>query len=73
VQLTHITDVEVIGGVLLYGTVEDTETTPEELEDEFGTVIKKIVMDVTDDKTLMKHERISMYRVDCLSLRDRCW
>lgn len=53
----HITDVEVIGGALLYDTVEDTETTPEELEDEFGTVIKNIVMDVTDDKTLMKHER----------------
>lgn len=53
----HITDVEVICGALLHDTVEDTETTPEELEREFGTVIKNIVMDVTDDKALMKHER----------------
>lgn len=53
----HITDIDVICGALLHDTVEDTETTPEELESEFGPVIKDIVMDVTDDKTLEKHER----------------
>jgi guanosine-3',5'-bis(diphosphate) 3'-pyrophosphohydrolase len=53
----HITDVEVICGALLHDTVEDTQTTPEELESEFGSVIKNIVMDVTDDKSLKKHER----------------
>ena len=53
----HITDVEVICGALLHDTVEDTETTPEELEREFGPAIKNIVMDVTDDKSLKKHER----------------
>jgi len=53
----HVTDVEVICGALLHDTVEDTETTPEELEQEFGVVIKNIVMDVTDDKSLRKHER----------------
>src|SRR5210317_992887 len=50
----HITDTEVIIGALLHDTVEDTETTPEELEREFGAAIRKIVMDVTDDKTLPK-------------------
>ena len=53
----HITDVEVICGALLHDTVEDTETKPEELESEFGSAIKNIVMDVTDDKSLEKHER----------------
>ena len=53
----HVTDVNVICGALLHDTIEDTETEPEELESEFGTEIKDIVMDVTDDKSLLKHER----------------
>ena len=53
----HITDVEVICGALLHDTVEDTKTTPEELESEFGSAIKNIVMDVTDDKSLDKADR----------------
>jgi len=53
----HVTDVNVICGALLHDTVEDTETEPEELASEFGIEIKNIVMDVTDDKSLLKHER----------------
>lgn len=53
----HITDVEVICGALLHDTVEDTQTTAEELEAEFGKTIRDIVMEVTDDKTLPKAER----------------
>ena len=53
----HITDVEVICGALLHDTVEDTDTTFDELNSEFGTVIREIVADVTDDKTLSKAER----------------
>jgi guanosine-3',5'-bis(diphosphate) 3'-pyrophosphohydrolase len=37
--------------------VEDTDTTAEELEQEFSAAIRHIVMDVTDDKTLGKAER----------------
>ena len=48
----HITDIETICGALLHDTVEDTETTAEELEIEFGPAICNIVMDVTDDKSL---------------------
>jgi guanosine-3',5'-bis(diphosphate) 3'-pyrophosphohydrolase len=44
-----ITDVEVLCSALLHDTVEDTDTTPEELETEFGSTIRQIVMDVTDD------------------------
>jgi guanosine-3',5'-bis(diphosphate) 3'-pyrophosphohydrolase len=53
----HVTDVEVICGALLHDTVEDTETTAEELERQFGLTVRNIVMDVTDDKSLKKHER----------------
>lgn len=53
----HVTDVQVICGALLHDTVEDTETEPEELESEFGVEIKNIVMEVTDDQALAKHER----------------
>ncbi len=53
----HVTDVNVICGALLHDTIEDTETEPEELEAEFGSLIKDIVMDVTDDTSLHRHER----------------
>ncbi len=52
-----ITDVDVICGAILHDTVEDTDTTPEELEREFGPVIRDIVMDVTDKKSLPKQVR----------------
>ena len=53
----HVTDTDVICAALLHDTVEDTDTTPEELEREFGKEIRAIVMDVTDDKTLEKADR----------------
>lgn len=37
--------------------VEDTETTPEELDRHFGAEVRKIVMECTDDKTLPKARR----------------
>ena len=53
----HVTDIDVICGALLHDTVEDTDTTAVELEGKFGPVIRDIVMDVTDDKTLDKADR----------------
>jgi guanosine-3',5'-bis(diphosphate) 3'-pyrophosphohydrolase len=52
-----VTDVEVISAALLHDTVEDTATTPEELEKAFGPRIARIVAEVTDDKALAKAER----------------
>lgn len=52
-----ITDIDIICGALLHDTVEDTKTTPEELQEAFGEAIKDIVMEVTDDKALPKPER----------------
>lgn len=53
----HVTDIAVLCGALLHDTVEDTATSAEELEREFGKLVRDIVMDVTDDKTLPKAER----------------
>ncbi|XP_013784971.1 guanosine-3',5'-bis(diphosphate) 3'-pyrophosphohydrolase MESH1-like [Limulus polyphemus] len=52
-----VTDLNVIQAALLHDTVEDTNTTFEEIEEIFGRKIRDIVYEVTDDKTLPKLER----------------
>ena len=52
-----VTDPAVICAALLHDTVEDTETTVEELVERFGPEIASIVAEVTDDKSLPKYER----------------
>lgn len=52
-----ITDTAVICAALLHDTVEDRQTTADELLDRFGAEIAGIVAEVTDDKSLAKHER----------------
>merc|ERR1712130_132285 len=52
-----VTDSDVLIGALLHDTVEDTETTPDEIEALFGERVRKIVVEVTDDKSLPKMER----------------
>ena len=48
---------EVIAAALLHDTIEDTETTAQELRERFGRKVASIVMEVTDDKSLLKQER----------------
>ena len=52
-----VADVEVLCAALLHDTVEDTATTPQELQDTFGARIAAIVAEVTDDTRLPKAER----------------
>ncbi|XP_014264849.2 guanosine-3',5'-bis(diphosphate) 3'-pyrophosphohydrolase MESH1 [Maylandia zebra] len=52
-----VTDIEVLQAALLHDTVEDTDTTPAELEAKFGVTVARIVQEVTDDKSLPKQER----------------
>jgi guanosine-3',5'-bis(diphosphate) 3'-pyrophosphohydrolase len=52
-----VADPVVICAALLHDTIEDTETTAEELRAHFGRAITLVVMEVTDDKTLSKAER----------------
>lgn len=52
-----VTDPIILLGAILHDTVEDTDTTPEELEREFGREIRLVVEEVTDDKSLPKAQR----------------
>lgn len=52
-----VDDVEVLCAALLHDTIEDTQTTPDELRREFGDRVANIVLEVTDDKSLPKAER----------------
>lgn len=52
-----VTDVAVLVGALLHDTVEDTDTSLEEVEAEFGPEVRGIVAEVSDDKNLEKMER----------------
>ena len=52
-----VTDPVTLQGAVLHDTIEDTKTTPEELEAAFGQEVRRVVEEVTDDKRLPKLER----------------
>jgi guanosine-3',5'-bis(diphosphate) 3'-pyrophosphohydrolase len=52
-----ISDTEVLMAALLHDTIEDTETTAQELQALFGERVTGIVLEVTDDKSLPKAKR----------------
>ena len=52
-----VSDVNVIAAAILHDTVEDTDTTVEDIEEHFGKDIRDIVIEVTDDKSLASQER----------------
>lgn len=52
-----VEDVEVLMAAILHDTIEDTDTTAEELCQLFGERVCGLVLEVTDDKRLPKLER----------------
>lgn len=52
-----IQDYDILAAALLHDTIEDTETTFDELVNEFGERIANIVLEVTDEKDLPKATR----------------
>ena len=52
-----VADVTVLCAAVLHDTIEDTETTSEELKALFGPKVASVVMEVTDDKSLEKSVR----------------
>ena len=52
-----VKDEKTVIAAILHDTVEDTETTQEELRLRFGRTIASVVAEVTDDKTLVKKRR----------------
>lgn len=55
--LGNVHDADVLIGALLHDTVEDTETSFEEIHQVFGSEVEGYVREVTDDKSLPKEER----------------
>jgi guanosine-3',5'-bis(diphosphate) 3'-pyrophosphohydrolase len=54
---SNVYDEAVLIAAILHDTIEDTQTTFEELRGRFGLAIARIVAEVTDDKTLPKPRR----------------
>ena len=52
-----VVDETLLIAALLHDTIEDTETTAEELRERFGDAVTALVLEVTDDKALPKQER----------------
>lgn len=52
-----VADPATLVAAILHDTIEDTETTPAELEAAFGTEVRDLVLEVTDDKRLPKADR----------------
>jgi len=52
-----VRDSNTLTAAILHDTVEDTDTTPEEIAALFGTEVRDLVMEVTDDQTLPKAVR----------------
>ena len=52
-----VEDLTVLKAAILHDTVEDTDTSEDELRQRFGDAVADIVMEVTDDKSLPKQRR----------------
>ena len=57
VNVGKIEDIDVLTAAVLHDTIEDTDTTKEEITKLFGEKVCKMVLEVTDDKSLPKAER----------------
>ena len=53
----QVSDFEVLIAAVLHDTVEDTDTTKQEIGERFGERVAAMVSEVTDDKSLPKDER----------------
>lgn len=52
-----VAETDVICAALLHDTLEDTDTSTDEIEAHFGATIRAIVQEVSDDKALPKADR----------------
>jgi guanosine-3',5'-bis(diphosphate) 3'-pyrophosphohydrolase len=75
-----VTEETVLSAAILHDTVEDTDTSKEELEEHFGPAIAKLVEELTDDRTLPRDERKQLqveraglipYRAKLVKLADK--
>src|SRR6266403_2155928 len=47
-----VTDLATLQAAILHDTIEDTQTTPQELDEQFGQDVRLLVQELTDDKSL---------------------
>src|ERR1043166_7389512 len=66
-----VTDLMTLQAAILHDNLEDTETAPAELDAHFGTAVRRIVEEVTDDQTLRKAERRRLQIVHAPHLSER--
>ena len=66
-----IEDVVALQAALLHDTIEDTDTSPAELEARFGPEVVSVVLEVSDDKSLDKAERKRLQVEHAKRLSDR--
>ena len=68
-----VTNTRTLAAAILHDTIEDTETTYEELRERFGKTVAGVVREVSDDKTLPKAERkrLQIEHAEQLSRRAR--
>jgi guanosine-3',5'-bis(diphosphate) 3'-pyrophosphohydrolase len=66
-------DPEVLGAAVLHDTLEDTDTTPAELERHFGERVRRLVEEVSDDRSLPRDRRraLQVERAPALSREAR--
>ena len=57
VRVGGVDDLDVLVAAILHDTIEDTDTTADEIVDHFGATVAALVLEVTDDKSLTSTER----------------
>jgi (p)ppGpp synthase/HD superfamily hydrolase len=56
-RVAGVEDPITLQAAVLHDTLEDTDTLPEELERQFGTEVRRVVEEVSDDKRLPREQR----------------
>jgi len=56
-EVGGVRDIDVLLAAVLHDTIEDTETSSEDIREAFGEAVMGFVLEVTDDKSLPKGER----------------
>jgi guanosine-3',5'-bis(diphosphate) 3'-pyrophosphohydrolase len=67
-EIGHVGDTLVLKAAILHDTIEDTDTTEEEIRQLFGEDVLQVVLEVTDDKSLEKMERKRLQVIHAPSL-----
>ncbi len=63
-EIGEVDDADILAAALLHDTIEDQETTPEEIRKKFGSATEGMVLEVTDDESLDKNERKRLQVID---------